>query len=324
MSRAPLLVPRGGPYPSTTAGLGGLPTVSLDVPICAVFIAIYLSFAITNIAIHQTNRRRQHKFLLSVLLTGFSMARVATLVLRIAWSTRQHNIRLAIAANIFVSAGILIIYILNLVLAQRILRAMQPTIGWNPVLRVAYKVLYYSIGTVLVMVITSLVVSLYTLDLHTRSTCRDIQLAALTYLLIFTCLPLIHILIAIILPTPSDAETFGIPNYQNMRTKILIITGSSLLCLLNAGFKAGVNWSPPRPARYPPWYDSKTCFYCFIFVVEICILALLTFSRMDRRFWIPNGSTGAGDYTRKVKPDEELAIEDGMSASQREKGEGSH
>lgn len=320
MSRAPLL-PRGGPYPSTTAGLGGVPNVSLDVPICAVFIVIYLFFAVTNVVIHQTNRRRQHKFLLSIFLTGFSMARVATFALRIVWAERQHNIRLAIAANIFVSAGILIVYILNLVLAQRILRAMQPSIGWNPILRVAYKALYASIGAALVMVISSLVISLYTLDLHTRSKCRDIQLTAITYLLIFTCLPLIHILVAILLPTPQDAETFGIANYQNMRTKVLIVTASSLLCLLITGFKAGVNWSPPRPARNPPWYDSKASFYSFTFMLEIFVLAILTFSRIDKRFWIPDGCTGVGDYTRKGKLDEELAIEEGMSANRREKGE---
>ncbi|KAH6681822.1 hypothetical protein B0J14DRAFT_648242 [Halenospora varia] len=104
-----------GPYPSNSAGLGGVPTVATDVPVCAIFTVLYLSLAATNSTIFRRNRKNQHKFILSVLLTGFCMARVGTLVLRIAWATRQHNIRLAIAAQIFVNAGILVVYIVNLV-----------------------------------------------------------------------------------------------------------------------------------------------------------------------------------------------------------------
>lgn len=285
----------GGPYASDIAEFGGLPTITPDIPICAVFIAFYICFAATNMTIFQINSRRRHKFVLSGMLFGFCMARIATLVVRIVWANRQHNVRLAIAANIFVNAGILLVYIINLVLAQRILRAMQPQIGWNPVLRAIYKVFYTSIGVALVMVITAVVVSLYTLDTHTRSTCRGVELAALTYLLIITCLPVLHIAASLLLPTPRDAENFG---EGSIRSKIIIVSLSACLCMLMAGFKAGVNWSPPRPAIDPAWYDSKPCFYIFNFMCEILILCLLTFSRIDKRFFVPNGCNQAGDYTR--------------------------
>jgi hypothetical protein len=278
--------------------MGGLPSVIPDIPICAVFICLYLSSAITNAIIFRRNSRRNHKFVLSALLTGFSMARVGTLVLRIAWATKQHNIRLAIAASIFVNAGILLVYIINLILAQRILRAMQPRIGWNPVLRVTYKFLYFSIGAALAMVIAAVTISLYTLDIHTRSICRDIQLAALTYLLIFASLPLIHIAVAVLLPTPKDAETFG---EGTMRSKLIIVGTSACLCVIIAGFKTGVNWSPPRPLTDPAWYDSKACFYVFNFTCEVLILCLLISSRIYKRFFIPNGSTQPGDYSKLSK-----------------------
>ncbi|RFU24280.1 hypothetical protein B7463_g12059, partial [Scytalidium lignicola] len=291
----PYLSQRSGPYPSNTAGVGGVPTITLDIPVCAVFIFIYICFAATNMTIFQVNRQRQHKFVLSALLFGFCMSRIATLVLRIAWATRQHNVRIAIAAQILVNAGILIIYIVNLILAQRILRAIQPQVGWNLFLRAAYKVLYIAIGGALVMVITSVVFSLYTLNMHTRSICRDVQLAALTYLLIFTCLPFIHIAAALLLPKSREAESFG---EGSMRSKLIIATLSACLCLLIAGFKAGVNWSPVRLATSPAWYDSKASFYVFTFVCEVLILILLTFSRIDKRFYVPDGCKRAGDYTR--------------------------
>lgn len=308
----------GGPYPSNTAGLGGLPTNATDVPICAVFLLFYLCFAATNSTIFRRNRRKNHKFILSILLTGFCMARVGTLVLRILWANRQRNIRLAIAAQIFMNAGILIVYILNLVLAQRILRAKQPRLGWHPKIRIAYKILYSSIGAALAMVITSVVVSLYTLNTHTRSTCRDIQLAALTYLLCFTCLPLIHIAVAYLLPK-SEEETFG---QGSMTSKTIILTISSSLSVLIAGFKAGGAWTPPRPASNPAWFDSKACFYVFNFTLEICILSTLVFGRIDQRFYVPDGCNQAGDYTRLQR---QSSLEEGVNVERpedtKEKGE---
>jgi membrane protease YdiL (CAAX protease family) len=229
------------------------------------------------------------------MLFGFCMARITTLVLRIAWANRQHNVRLAIAANVFVNAGILLVYIINLLLAQRILRAKQPRIGWNPVLRVAYKIIYALIAGALIMVITAMVVSIYTLDKHTQSQCRDVQLAGITLLLVITCLPIPHILVAFLFPRSEQEESFG---QGRMTTKVIIVALSSALCMLIAGFKTGALWSPQRPVTNPAWFDAKAPFYVFNFVLEILILTLLTFSRIDKRFHIPNGSTKPGDYTR--------------------------
>ncbi|KIW22221.1 uncharacterized protein PV07_12131 [Cladophialophora immunda] len=292
----------GGPYPSKTAGIGGIPTVTTDIPADAVFILVYVCFATTNMTIFQLNRRKNHKFIPSALLFGFCMARIVTLCLRIAWATSPHDVQLAIAAQIFVNAGILIVYIINLILAQRILRASQPRIGWNPILRAAYKFLYIGIFGALVMVITSVVLSVYTLNPHTRSTCRDIQLAAITYLLVFTCLPVVHTALAVLLPRSQDAENFG---EGGMKSKLIIVTSSGCLCMLIAGFKAGITWEPPRPVTNPPWYDSKACFYVFNFTLEIILLCILTFTRIDKRFFIPNGSTKAGDYSRLSEESEQ-------------------
>lgn len=293
-----VLEKRGGPYASTSAGMGGLPSVIPDVPVCAVFMALYIAFAATNMTIFQINRRRGHKFVLSAMMFGFCMARITTLVLRIVWSTRQHNVRLAIAANILVNAGILIVYIVNLILAQRILRAKQPKLGWNPILRHGTKALYVLIGGALIMVITSTVISVYTLNPTTQNSCRDVLLAAVTYLLVITCLPFLHLLPAVVLPRSKQEENFG---EGKMSTKIIIITLSTCMCVLISGFKAGVNWTPPRPVTEPMWFHKKAAFYVFNFTLEILILCLLTFSRIDKRFFIPNGSTRPGDYSNLPK-----------------------
>ncbi|KAF8864991.1 hypothetical protein BDZ45DRAFT_796813 [Acephala macrosclerotiorum] len=151
-----------GPYPSTSAVLGGVPTITTDVTICAVFVLFYIGFAVRNRIIYQTNNRNCHKFIPSLLLFIFCMSRISTLVLRIAWATRQDNTRLAIAAGIFVNTGVLLVYI-NLILAQRIPRAKQPHLGWHPVIRIAYKILYTALATTLIMVIASIVITDYPL-----------------------------------------------------------------------------------------------------------------------------------------------------------------
>ncbi|KAI8623427.1 hypothetical protein F5Y19DRAFT_458590 [Xylariaceae sp. FL1651] len=288
----------GPPYASPNAGPGGLPDIIPDVPICAVFILFYLSFAVINMVILQVNMRRQHKFILSGLIFGFSMSRIITFILRIVWATRQHNVRLAIAANVFVNAGVLIIYIINLIFAQRILRAKQPYIGWHPSINIVLKIFYVGIGAALILVIYSVVQGAYTLDPYKLHAVRDIQLAAITYLLVFTTLPLWLLLVAhFLLPKSADEELFG---HGSTRSKVIINVLSSCIAIFIAGFKAGTTWEAPRPVSNPAWYQSKPAFYVFSFVLELLILGLLTFSRVDKRFHIPDGSKQPGDYSRHV------------------------
>ncbi|KAI0114314.1 hypothetical protein GGR51DRAFT_503877 [Nemania sp. FL0031] len=285
----------GPPYASRTAGLGGIPSVIPDVPISAVFLTIYLGFAITNMTILQINLRRQHKFVISGALFGFSMSRIVTFILRILWATHQHNVRIAIAANVFVNAGVLVVYVVNLIFAQRILRAKQPSVGWHPSISIVLKAFYVGIGGALVLVIYAVVQGSYTLDLARLHAVRDIQLAAVTYLLVFTTLPLWLLAVAhFLLPKSADEELFG---HGSMRTKVLINVVSTCLCITIAGFKTGTAWEAPRPISDPAWYHSKPAFYVFGFVLEIFVLSILTFSRVDKRFHIPNGSSQPGDYS---------------------------
>ena len=308
----PLQTRSSGPYVPQTATMGGMPSVTTDIPICAVLRAFYVGFAATNMTIFQVNRRRRHRFILSGLLFGFCMTRITTLVLRIALATRQHNIRLSIAANILVNAGTLLVYIINLILAQRILRAKQPRVGWHPAMRIGTITQYALIADALGMVIAATVVSAYTLNIDTQRQWRDVQLAAMTYVLVFTCLPLLHIFLAVILPQSPQAESFG---QGGVPPKVAIVTISSCLGVLMAGFKVGVNWSPPRPKTDPAWYHSKASFYVFSFALEILILCVLTLSRIDKRFHIPNGSTRPGDYSgaRKISEGDHPSVADSMA-----------
>lgn len=301
--------PTGPPYASRFAAPGGVPSILPDVPISVIFLVIYLGFAITNMTILQVNMRRQHKFLISGALFGFSTSRVLAFTLRIVWATNPRNVRLAIASNVFANSGVLVAYVVNLICAQRILRAKQPSIGWHPSISIVLKVLYVGIGASLVLVIYSIVQGAYTLDPNTLRAVRDIQLAATTYLFVFATLPLwLQCAAHFLLPKAADEDMFG---HGSMRTKVIINVLSTLTGILISGFKVGTAWEAPRPLSNPAWYHSKAAFYVFTFVLEIFILSLLTFSRVDKRFHIPNGSNRAGDYSRQVLEKDTLSENSG-------------
>lgn len=248
--------------------------------------------------IFQTNKRKGHKFLPSVMMFGFCMARVLTLVLRIAWACYPHSVSTAIAANILVNAGILIVYILNLLFASRILRALQPTLGWHRALGVLYKALYAVIGCALVLVIVLTVMSSYTLDQKIHTEALWIQRGAITYMLVFTLVPAVLLSLALGLPKHSNEETFG---HGSMRPKIIVLAVGICLTVTIAGFRAGSLWMPPRPVEDPAWYQSRAAFYCFNFMLEIFILALYVPSRIDKRFHVHDGSSKRRTYKKPVE-----------------------
>ncbi|KAM5433520.1 hypothetical protein MferCBS31731_007026 [Microsporum ferrugineum] len=284
----------GPPYPPPGAGLGGRSTIPVDVPISAVFIAIFLTGAISHFTIFRRNLKRNHKFIPSAASGGFCIARIVANVLRIAWAAKPMNVNLAIAAQVFVAAGVLILFVLNLIFAQRMLRASHPTIGWSRPVSYAFKLLYILIGLTLVTVITATVHSVFTLDTTARRIDRDLQLFGGSLLTFVAFLPLPILTFIHIVPRRQPIEQFGSGSWS---AKAMIIAIAACLLTLGAGFRIGVSASPLRPATNPAWYHHKACFYVFNFVLEAMVVYMFLFGRIDRRFFVPNGSSKVRNYS---------------------------
>ena len=296
------MMPSGPPYPSPNAGLGGQPTVDVDVPITSVFLFLYILGAVSHMTILQINQRKGHKFLASGALFGFCMARITTCIMRLVWATHVTSVPIAIAANVFVNAGVVIIIIINLIFAQRILRASHPKVGWSRFVHYAFLAYYLSIIRMLAALITSIVQQSYTLDGNIRRIDRDIQLVGATYNTVAAFLPILLLIIGVVLPKLQQSggwsasrkiDKFGTGRF---RSKIRILLLSTLLITLGAAFRCGIAYVP-RPADDPAWYHSKACFYCFNFVVEVVVIFMYAVVRVDRRFHIPNGAKGEGSYS---------------------------
>lgn len=250
----------------------------------------------------KTNKRKGHKFLMSNLLFSFSMSRVVACILRIALAKHPHNVRLAIAAAIFVAAGVVILFIVNLIFTHRILRASHPHFGWHPVVSIIFKLYIASIVLMLIAIITCTIQGYFVLSHNIKRIDRDVQLVGNVYFTVAAFLPLLCVLLAIIMPRRGPVDKFGIGRY---RSKIGILLIAATLLTLGAAFRTGTLFLV-RPKSDPAWYHSRPCFYLFNFTIELCVLFFYAVIRVDRRFHIPNGAKGHGSYSLNFKTEEEV------------------
>ncbi|KAL2004012.1 hypothetical protein VTN02DRAFT_1075 [Thermoascus thermophilus] len=289
-----MLMPTRPPYPPATAVVGGVPTVSVDVPICAVFIALFAVGAVSHMTLFRRNMARGHKFIPSAATFGFCMARITANSLRIAWACHPQNTRLAIAAQVLVAAGVIMLFILNLLYAQRMLRAAHPRVGWSRPVSLVFKALCILVILSLVMLITVTVQSFYTLNRNTHRIDRDIQLYGSTYFAAISFLPFPILAYVVLAPRKGGRiDHFGTGRW---RTKILIVCAAGFLLCLGASFRAGTSFKTPRPADNPAWYHHKACFYIFNFTLELLVVYIYLLGRVDQRFYVPDGSSQVKHY----------------------------
>lgn len=247
--------------------------------------------------IFQINKRRSHKFVFSALLFGFSMARITALVMRIVWANYPRNANIALAANIFVAAGVLLLFLVNLIFAQRIVRSYHPHFGWHRAVSGAWKAVLFSVLAVLIMVVVANVHSSFTLDVETKMRERDVLRFAVVYLAVLAFLPIPIVVTAVLWPRGADQkiDKFG---QGRMRTKVGLLLFTASLLSLGAWFRAGITFVPRLVGEPVAWYHSRPAFYCFNFVVELLVVFSYVVARFDRRFHVPDGSDGPGSYGR--------------------------
>ena len=219
------------------------------------------------------------------------MARIVTCVMRIAAIAKQSNINLDIAALVFNNAGIIILYIVNLIFAQRLIRAQHPSVGWSRPFSLLFHCLYILIILTISMVIVVVVQMLFTLNTHTHRIDRDIQLYGLTFFTTVAFLPIPMVLLMLAIPRRPKGRRPDKFGQGRWREKIAILLASSLLLSLEVGYKCGTLWSNPVPLTKPmPSYFSKGAFYGITFTIEVLVVYLYAILRVDLRFYVPEGA----------------------------------
>lgn len=226
------------------------------------------------------------------------MARIVTCIMRISSVALPHDVPLAIAAQIFAAAGVVLLFIVNLVFAQRLLRSSHPRWGWHDLSSAAFKALYALIIITIIMVITVVVQSYYTLDPEIHRIDRAIMLYGLTTFAVISFLPIPLIAAATLIPRKDGRELdrFG---QGSWRYKTSMLAVGTILISFGACYRAGANWLTPEPMSQPmPGVQSKASFYIVNFTVEIITVYLYAISRVDKRFHVPDGAKEHKNYEK--------------------------
>lgn len=239
---------------------------------------------------------------IAIILFLFAGERVLTCMLRLVWAYRLVHVPIAVAAQVFVQAGVLLLYLMNLLLIKRIWVKQVPGVRLQHRLKVFLGLLSMCTVSTLIMVITSSIISVYTLDQRIVTLCLNIQRASETYFVLFATdpIPLLFTLRYLSRDQALQTVDFNTPTIQSYkRRKVAFVCLSTLLCLTNAGFKAGVVWMPVRPPFDPAWYHLRACLYAFVFGTELCVLLLCFVARVDLMF----ESEGEKDSGMLILPD---------------------
>jgi hypothetical protein len=123
---------------------------------------------------------------------------------------------------------------------------------------------------------------------------RDLQITAVSYFVLLPSIPIPTVILCLLVPRKTKLDKFGKGHW---RTKIALLLTSSTLLTFGAAIRGSVVFKNPRSVYDPAWYDDKAVFYIFNFTFETIVVYMYLLARVDKRFHIPNGSKGPGDYT---------------------------
>jgi len=233
------------------------------------------------------------------------VTRVLATSLRMAWAAHPRNIRVAMAAMIFVYAGVILLFIANLFFVQRLVRAQHPHFGWSKPFSLALPVLLFiTIGTILSL-IAGVILEFYSLKESVAHAVRIIQIYGSTFYAIIAFIPLPIALVSTLArqhPRIKMTQTVDKFGEGSMTAKVIIIVVSAVLLTLGAAYRSGTTWLPPIPLMLNgqpvegPWYFSRGSFYAFNFSIELFMVWFWLAVRIDKRFIIPNGAKGPYSY----------------------------
>lgn len=231
--------------------------------------------------------------------SGFCVTRVIASCLRMGWAYHHNNVHLAMTAQIFVYAGVIILIVSNLWWSQRILRAQHPYFGWSFIPSHTIAVVSVISALTIVAYVTSVCVQFYHQGTLAQSVARGLQQYGETLFAVLALLPIPILFISFVAKTHPDLKERQVDNFgkRSIETKILVCFATAMLLSTGAVFRASVSFAPLLALSEPtPWFLSKACFYIFNFTLEAIVVIFWATIRTDKLFIVPNGSHGPYSY----------------------------
>ncbi|KAK9491632.1 hypothetical protein V1508DRAFT_421474 [Lipomyces doorenjongii] len=192
------------------AVFGDYPLRKDDIAGSVVCIVCFFVLAVTNMTIFRRNLARGHKFVPSGAMFGLCMARIVTFSMRLAYTTHPSNVNISIAASIFIAAGVVILFVLNVVFSQRVFTAQHPSLAYVGSLFFNIMKMYYiSIIAFLIVLIVSTGVFY-----HTNSTVMkgisQFRKVAMVYFTLAAFMPILIVTAAYAIPRSERDKTWPV------------------------------------------------------------------------------------------------------------------
>ncbi|KAK9372218.1 uncharacterized protein V1513DRAFT_453129 [Lipomyces chichibuensis] len=200
-----MLVSRPAP-----ALFGDYPLRKDDIAGSVICIVCFFVLAVTNMTIYRRNLARGHKFVPSGAMFGLCMARIVTFSMRLAYTTHPSNVNVTIAASVFIAAGVIILFILNILFSQRVFTAQHPSRAYVGSLFYNVMRMYYiSIIVFLIVLVTSTGVYYHT-NATVMKGIAHFRKAAMVYFTIAAFMPIPIITAAYAIPQSEQDKTWPV------------------------------------------------------------------------------------------------------------------
>lgn len=188
---------------------------------------------------------------------------------------------------------------INVFFAQRIVRAVQPLVGWHPAFSKGILFLVLTVPMIIILNVIALSVSFFSVGNENRLTMVETGLKfGSSWIVWLSVVPLVLLTASLSTPGPPP-EQFGI---GPLRIKAAMVIGSSLMLATGAVIRLYTLSNPLKPGESNPMF-SKPVFYLTGFTLEIAVVYLYAFARVDLLFHVPNGSSAPGDYSKATTPE---------------------
>jgi hypothetical protein len=201
---------------------------------------------------------------------------------------------------------VVVLFAVNILFTQRLLRALHPNFGWNPIVSKLFIVFLASVVGIIISNIISTTASFYSLDPASLKISRGFIEFGSFYTFFLSVFPVLVLLPAAMIPGPI--ERFGVGPF---RFKVLLLMfGTAFLAA--GSITRLIATVRPRPKDMGGPNDSKLVFYITGFTLEIIVVAMYAICRIDLIFHVPDGCTKPGDYAAGYTPksDEEEFFQD--------------
>jgi hypothetical protein len=198
--------------------------------------------------------------------------------------------------------SVVVLFAVNVIFTQRILRAVHPKFGWSPLMSNVFLAILISVPVIIVNNIVWIVILFFTQNIKVIDVARGFLILGAVWTMLLSVFPILVVGVVGAIPSPTPVEKFGTGRF---RFKIILLVFASAI-LFTGAITRLVSDLQDRPASNPGEVNSTATFYTTGFMLEIIVVITYAVGRIDLRFWIPDGSSGPGDYSKKETDQEEL------------------